>query len=505
MRHRFRQASALAVALALAACGLSPEERMDRAETAFADHRFSEARLDLASLLQEQPDDPAVLELFARTQLQLGDGEGAASTLARLAETGTPPADFAQLMAEAQLLRGDYEQALRAGEKLANAEGARIAALAHIGLGDADAAANAFAAGEALSGDKSRLLADYALFQLRRGNPDAATELSARALQLAPEGLDPLLASARVAQARGLMAQALGHYEAAVAHWPENRLAALGQIGILGDLGRMDEARPLIAEMVRRNPEDPDVVYLQARLAAEDAEWGEVRDVLQPLEARDNARQQLLYSRALVELDLAEQAIPRLTTILRRNPQNHAARRLLARAQLQGGDAASAHATIRPLAMSAQGSPQDLAIFADAAKRSGRSAAVAGEGGSTLPAERLATLLAEGDAALRNGNWRAAIDAYEELRGWTGDSNAMVLNNLAYARSRTGDTDAAIALAEKALELAPQHPSVMDTAGWLLVESGRDRSRGLLLLERAAELAPDNRTIAEHLRKARNG
>ncbi|RJY08523.1 hypothetical protein [Aurantiacibacter aquimixticola] len=69
-----------ALALSLAACGLSPAERMERAEAAYAENRFTEARLDLASILEEDANDIAALEMLARVQLQLGDGEGAASS-----------------------------------------------------------------------------------------------------------------------------------------------------------------------------------------------------------------------------------------------------------------------------------------------------------------------------------------------------------------------------------------------------------------------------------------
>ena len=56
----------------------------------------------------------------------------------------------------------------------------------------------------------------------------------------------------------------------------------------------------------------------------------------------------------------------------------------------------------------------------------------AAEAGIGTPMEeRVATLLAQADAHMRAERWRAAIDSYEQLRGWTGDSNAMVLNNLA--------------------------------------------------------------------------
>lgn len=493
------------MALALAACGLSPEERMERAEAAFAENRFTEARLDLASVLQENERDPRALELLARTQIHLGDGEGAASTLARLSDLGNEPADFTLLLAEAQLLRGDFEQVLELVEEEASPEGARLAALAHIGLGDRGAANEAFRAGMELSGDKARFYADYALFTLSAGDPAEAARLAAMARDASPDGLDTLVASARIAQARADMTGALGFYERAAEHWPESRVAILGRIGILGDLGRLSEARPLVANLAQRSPDDPDVIYLRARLAAEDSAWADVREMLQPIEAHDDPRLQLLYSRALVELDLPEQALPRLTALVRRAPDNAATRRLLARAQLDAGDAANAFITIRPLATSAQGSPEDLAIYAAAARDSGRSAEIGRALASAPPAERVATLLSQGDAALRAQNWRLAIDAYQQLRGWTGDSNAMVLNNLAYAHSRAGNTDEALQLAETALRLAPRHPSVMDTAGWLLVTTGRDRSRGLLLLEQAAELAPENTTIARHLAEARNG
>ena len=51
----------------------------------------------------------------------------------------------------------------------------------------------------------------------------------------------------------------------------------------------------------------------------------------------------------------------------------------------------------------------------------------------------------------------------------------------------------------------PTNPSVLDTAGWLLVETGGDRNRALDLLRRAARQAPANRTIAAHLATAEKG
>lgn len=505
MTSRLRLAASAALAFSLAACGLSPEERLERAEQAFADHRFGEARLDLGTLLQADDEDPRVLDLLARTQLMLGDGTGARSTLTRLEDLGRSPAGHRALLAEAFLLQGEYQSALAAGEGLGTAEGLRIAALAHIGLGRQDDARDAFRRGMQAAGDRSRLYADYARFALASGDASRAGELARLAREADPDGLDPLLASATIAQETGLPERALAYFSEAQVHWPESRAALLGRIGVLGDVGRVDEARELVEQAARRMPDDADVIYLQAWLAAQDANWSRVRELLQPIEGRDDDRQQLLYARALVELDMPEQALPRLSAHVRRSPQPVEPRRTLARAQLAVENARGAFDTIRPLATSADGTTQDLALYAQAARQSGQAHLIDEALAKAPPEERVATLLARADAHLRAGRWRAAITAYEQLRGWTGDSNALVLNNLAYAKSRVGEAEDALAIALTALDLAPNHPSVMDTAGWLMVLTDSDRARGLNLLERAARLAPGNATIAEHLATARRG
>jgi hypothetical protein len=49
---------------------------------------------------------------------------------------------------------------------------------------------------------------------------------------------------------------------------------------------------------------------------------------------------------------------------------------------------------------------------------------------------------------------------------------------------------------------APTRWSDHDILGWLLFESGRDRPRGLALLEQAARGAPGNAEIGRHLAAA---
>jgi tetratricopeptide (TPR) repeat protein len=104
---------------------------------------------------------------------------------------------------------------------------------------------------------------------------------------------------------------------------------------------------------------------------------------------------------------------------------------------------------------------------------------------------------------LAAGNWAQAISAYERVRARIGDRDATLLNNLAWAYSQGGDYDRALPLAARAWSLDRRNPATADTLGWLLYKSGRDRLRGLTLLEQAARGAPGNAAIGQHLAAAR--
>lgn len=83
--------------------------------------------------------------------------------------------------------------------------------------------------------------------------------------------------------------------------------------------------------------------------------------------------------------------------------------------------------------------------------------------------------------------------------------NVVALNNLAWLL-RKNDPAKALEYAERALELAPNAPPVMDTLGMLLLEKG-EAKRSLRLLRKASDRAPENLTIRYHfaLALAQNG
>jgi putative PEP-CTERM system TPR-repeat lipoprotein len=116
-------------------------------------------------------------------------------------------------------------------------------------------------------------------------------------------------------------------------------------------------------------------------------------------------------------------------------------------------------------------------------------------------------LAAQGYAAqvfMNAGRNREAIGQYETLLK-SAPNNAMALNNLAtlYQQAKDGR---ALATAEQAVKLAPDHPGILDTLGWILVEQGQ-LPRAVELLRKSVEKAPKAGVLHYHLGVAlsRNG
>jgi tetratricopeptide (TPR) repeat protein len=175
----------------------------------------------------------------------------------------------------------------------------------------------------------------------------------------------------------------------------------------------------------------------------------------------------------------------------------------MAEAQLARGDAAGAVATLRSLADSPAARSEDLALMVKAARAAGDPGAAGYEARSRQPqAQAVGRDLADADAAMRAGNWAGAAQAYRRIMGATDGRNVMVLNNFAYAQTMLGNHAEAIDLADKALGLAPDSASVLDTAGFARLKAGKDLEKAKSLLRRAAQQAPQNVAIATHLAEA---
>jgi putative PEP-CTERM system TPR-repeat lipoprotein len=103
------------------------------------------------------------------------------------------------------------------------------------------------------------------------------------------------------------------------------------------------------------------------------------------------------------------------------------------------------------------------------------------------------------EQALRSKDFKAAVALYQAVIAQQ-PNDVAALNNLAWASGQLGDAKA-ISYGERALQLAPNSPLVLDTVGVLLVDKG-ETAKGLEYLTRAVSLAPDRPEIRLNYAKA---
>jgi len=113
--------------------------------------------------------------------------------------------------------------------------------------------------------------------------------------------------------------------------------------------------------------------------------------------------------------------------------------------------------------------------------------------------EELSALIALAMLEQENSNTKSAVTLYEKVLSIKSDS-PLVLNNLSYIYFENGDPRA-LDLAAEAYKLAPKSPAIADTYGWILVEN-KQLSKGLPILQQAAEAAPKTKEILQHYSEA---
>jgi len=134
----------------------------------------------------------------------------------------------------------------------------------------------------------------------------------------------------------------------------------------------------------------------------------------------------------------------------------------------------------------------------EAAGKSGQADSLAEEWIGHHPRDAaMLAYLADRDLAAKR--YESAEARYRTALQRTPD-NPLLLNNLAWV-SHELKRAAALEYAERANELAPGNPAIMDTLGAILSEAGQ-LERGLEMLGRAADAAPDAHRIRLNFAKS---
>lgn len=497
----------LAFMLGVSACSGPSGTPLERAQAHIAEGNPRAARVELLNALQADPDDRAALILLAQLDIARGDGVAAARSLDRIGASGSDRAGIAHLLAEANLLRDRCDDNAGLLDRIGAAHLAdryRIEGLCALRAGDAEAAKAALDAGLAEHPDDPGLLAARGRLALREGDIDAAEDYAGRAPDKAAN-FELAYLQGDIAAARGALNDAAGHYARAARINPLNLAPLRARGAALAELGKLDALARQVEELCAIAPDAPETLLLDARLKLARGDAGEAQTLL--YEARKTLGSeegtQLLAGEIALARGTSESAIQELSRLVAAEPANARARLLLARAYDQAGDASRAADTLRPIARRIDAPREYVTAMADYARKAGQPDAELFAARARFPSpELLAQRIGEADQAMQRGNWDAAILIYRDIEQATGRPNALVLNNRGWAHFQRGETDAALKALAAAHRLEPRNASIMDSYGWVLWKSGRDRARGVSLLERAARAEPGNANIRRHLREA---
>ena len=499
-----KRALLIAALLVTAACSRAdPAAQFAAAQQAFAAEDYAAARTSVLGALDADDDNRDMLLLLARTQLRLGDGDGAQAALSRLEDAGVSTPETARMRAEAAILRGQGAAALTLLGQDDDPEAWRLRAAAHAAQDNGAAALDALRKGMAKGGRNAALVHDYAAFLMAAHDFPAAMRALETLRQLAPNKLDTLMLAGALASEMGQLDEAQRSFAAAAAAYPKRVEPLTALASLSAQQGRLDAAVALVGRAAKIIPSHPEVIDLTVQFAAEKGDWATVRKTLAPQESTLDPRSAngMSYAEALLQLGHPEQARAMFAQALLLSPQNPFARLMLAEAQLAVGDAAGSLRTLRPLSDSVLAGQREL----DLAVRAARAAndPTAGALLARLQAPQLKRneqLAAAAQAALMRQDWKAALAAYVQIPGYDGD--AEVLRRMATAAIKTGDADGALRQADKALELAPRNPDMLHTAALVRLESGRDRDAMLRLMKEASRLDPANRLFRADLARA---
>jgi len=304
------------------------------------------------------------------------------------------------------------------------------------------------------------------------GAYDEALEAVAGVLAERPDWTRALLLRAAIQRSRaGEPAAALPGLQEAVTEHPEDRGLRLTYARYLVDSGRVEEARRQFAHLAQENPDDPEVRFALGLLGLEKGDWpaaeGHFRRLVEGTSSGERGQEAAYY----LGLALEEQG---------------KSAEALAAYQRVGGGQHAVEARIRAAWIMAD--EGDLV-----AARHHLQAAEPRERGEAV---RLA--LAEGRLLVRHGHPEAALQVYGTALGNFPDQ-AELLYGRAMAAAELGRVERVEEDLRRLLQQAPEHAHALNALGYTLTDQTDRHQEARGYIQRALELEPEDPNILDSM------
>ncbi|MCW2268192.1 bacteriophage N4 receptor, outer membrane subunit [compost metagenome] len=348
--------------------------------------------------------------------------------------------------------------------------------------------------------DNGQLVFGKALLLQQDGNAEAALNLLEE--HPADDGeIAPVLLRARLLQSVGRGEEALPLLQKTIRQYPDDKRLRLTYARTLVEQDRLDDAKVEFSSLVQQYPDDDELRYSLALICLETKNWDEAAGYLQELIERDSHvdAAHLNLGRIHEERNQLEEALNEYGLV---GPGNDYLPAQLRQADILVANGRSAEAS-RRLAMARDVQPdyaiQLYLIEAEALGNNDKDAQALGVLETALkqyPDDNnllyTRAMLAEkrNDLGQMEKDLRSIIAREPE--------NAMALNALGYTLAdRTTRYAEAKALIEKAHQITPDDPAVLDSLGWVNYRMG-NLDEAERLLRQALERFPDHE-VAAHL------
>jgi putative PEP-CTERM system TPR-repeat lipoprotein len=430
----------LVAALAAGLSSAAMAQPMERARAAQARGDLRTAQIELRNAVRDNPRSAEARAALAAASLDLGDGTTAEKEARAALEMGLDRVAGTALLLRALLLQAKYQDLLRdfPSQPESPALGGQVAA--------------------------ARALAQIAL-----SRPDEATASVQEALRLAPAAVEPHLAAAALAAARGDRAGSEAETDRVLAIDPNSPDGLLRKGTLLMIRGETREAAEVFGRLLTQRPGN-----VPARLRRAEA-WMQLGDEAAARRDVDATLATLpgngpgTYLRATLlaragDWRAADEDIQRLGALLTSFPDGYLLQAITKRALGQNAvaeDSARRHVARRPE------DPRGVKLLAAMEMETGRPADAAAtlnrfvgrEGIGAAADAEIFDLLGRAQSAARRP--REAMEALARAAALAPD-NRNILNRLAAARLAAGDAAGATEAAGRSLELEPAQPAMRE-------------------------------------------
>jgi putative PEP-CTERM system TPR-repeat lipoprotein len=508
-------------------------------ESALKARDFDKASAYFEKASSLAPKVAALHTSLGLSRLGQGDRDKGVSELelAATIDPKSPNAGIALVQAELGLKR--YDRALAAVQALEkqqpdNAEVQNLKGLVYVSKGDRAAARAAFDKAVTLQPSYFAAVSNLARMDLQDKQPEVAKKRFEAVLAKEPKNFAAMAALAEIATVAGKPDEATTWLEKASNENPDAVAPALKLGGQYLGTKQPQKAQTLARKFLAANPTNADLLDMlgyaqltnndaagaletysklvnvlpksamaQMRLAAahtalkNDAAAGE--DLKRAVELQpDMLQAQVALAGNAMRRGKPDEALAIARTLQKQPAPGSAVGYSLEGELLLGQNKAAQAVPAYQKSYEIVKTPGALIKLAEVMKQAGKAKdaqPLLAQWQSTHPADIVVPMFVA-EQQLADKQYKPAIAALEGVLKRS-PNNAVALNNLAWAYQQEKDPRA-LATAEQALKVGGNSPSVMDTVGWLLVEQG-NTGRGVPLLRKAAELAPNAPDIHYHL------